>query len=229
MAGNESSLSSIVRTLIDLNPYTKTSLADGLVNYSALARSLKPEIEKKLGKKVKEESIVVAIKRFADEIGGKKFSNSYAHIFANSTLSMQDDMSFALIKRNDKSAKKIEELLRETDWHTGEVRIVVEGAGQIMVLLKKHRLEPLLDLIESEVMDASHQNAIVSIRQPKEAVQTYGIIAEIASKLAQKGISIEIISAPPELHFMVNEKHATEAFQTIKSLIQQAKEQMKKE
>ncbi|MDO8428401.1 MAG: hypothetical protein Q7S92_04255, partial [Candidatus Diapherotrites archaeon] len=61
-----SSLSKAISNYLSNYPYIKIGLKEGIINYSALARKISPEIEKTTSKKVNEETVMVAIKRYSD-------------------------------------------------------------------------------------------------------------------------------------------------------------------
>ncbi len=220
------SLSREIRSLIAGDPYVRNTLADGLINYSALARTLAPKVKQKLNREIKEESVIVAIKRYADEINGKSEKKDYLNILGKSSISMQEDICYALLKRDSDVLKELENLLNDTDWLQGEVRIIVDGPSRVVVVLKTPRMLSFVENLDDEMVDCSENNSLITMRQPHESRTTYGVIAEIASTLSKKGISIELISAPPDLHFVVSEKDAEEAYRTLRELIKQAKESM---
>ena len=49
-----------VEEVIKKKPFLEGALVEGLVNLSALARQLKPEIEKKVGKEVNDSAVIMA-------------------------------------------------------------------------------------------------------------------------------------------------------------------------
>src|SRR3989338_7576860 len=57
------STTTVVEDLVKQAPFLETAMAEDLVNYSSLARYLKPEIEKRLFKDIKEGAIIMALKR----------------------------------------------------------------------------------------------------------------------------------------------------------------------
>ena len=57
------SIGKITEELINRSPFLREAMTDDLINISALARTLKPELEEIIGKEVKEGAIVMAIKR----------------------------------------------------------------------------------------------------------------------------------------------------------------------
>ena len=58
-----SSISKITEDIINLTPFLREAITENLIKISALARKIKPEIEKTAGKEIKEGAIVMAIKR----------------------------------------------------------------------------------------------------------------------------------------------------------------------
>ena len=56
-------ISQIVYSIIENKPFLEEGLKKGIINLSALARFIKPDIEKKLQKKVKTGAIIVALDR----------------------------------------------------------------------------------------------------------------------------------------------------------------------
>ena len=57
------SIGKTTEELINKSPFLREAMTDDLINISALARKLKPELEEIIGKEVKEGAIVMAIKR----------------------------------------------------------------------------------------------------------------------------------------------------------------------
>src|SRR5579885_3395681 len=59
------------KQIIERSRYLVEAMSKDLINYSSLARYIKPELEKMLYKPVSEASIIMAIKRIAEEIKPK--------------------------------------------------------------------------------------------------------------------------------------------------------------
>ncbi|MFQ8807075.1 MAG: hypothetical protein ACLR8Y_21010 [Alistipes indistinctus] len=72
-----------VEEVIKKKPFLEGALVEGLINLSALARQLKPEIEKQVGKAVNDSAVIMALNRLVspsradvrDEIqeGGREY------------------------------------------------------------------------------------------------------------------------------------------------------------
>ena len=57
-----------VEEVIKKKPFLEGALVEGLVNLSALARQLKPEIEKKVGKEVNDSAVIMALNRLVPRL-----------------------------------------------------------------------------------------------------------------------------------------------------------------
>ncbi|MCR4335919.1 MAG: ACT domain-containing protein [archaeon] len=226
---NGYSLSEAVRKEIESQPHIKNSLSEGVINYSALARKIIPELEITLEKEIHEESVIVAIKRYADEMKPIENEATYIETFANSEVMLQDDMCYVHFKKNPEVIKKIDKLFSSEDWKMGEMRVLIQGADQIMVITKKKRIKEILEELRDDVIYSIEDNALVSFRMPFESFSTYGILAEMSNRLAKKGINIEVLTSPPDVHFLVDEKDAEKTYGLFKKLINDSKELYEKQ
>ncbi|HIH09258.1 MAG TPA: ACT domain-containing protein [Candidatus Diapherotrites archaeon] len=220
--GEISSLSDTVRKEINTLPHVKTGLSEGIINYSALARNLMPSLSKRLNKNLNEESVIVAIKRYADELSVTPLGSNYLEMFANSELTLQDNMAYAHFHKNDRLVKKVEELFLEENWKVGEMRIFIQGADQVMLIAKRSKVDELSTEFEADRLFALMDIALLSFRMPLQAYSLYGVIAEVTRQLAQKGISVEMVTSASDLHFLVEEKDAERAYSTLKAIIKNA-------
>lgn len=220
------SLAEAVREEINSMPHIKTSLSDGVLNYSALARKISPYLSEKFGKKINEESIIVSIKRYADEMEESSNKFTYYEMFADSEITLQDNMCYTHFKRNDRVTSNIDKLYAEGDWKLGEMRVLIQGADQVMVIMKEKRVNQLLEELSEDVMFSIPNSALLTFRMPYESFKVYGMIAELTSTLAKKGISIELLTSPPDIHFLIDDADAERAYKTLKQLIKDSKQKL---
>ena len=225
---SSSSLAEAVRKEISILPHIKTALSEGVVNYSALARKIMPNISEKLGKKLNEESVIVAIKRFADELDTTIKEPSHIEMFSESEVMLQDNMCYTHFRKTDRVIDSIDKLFAEEDWKMGEMRVLIQGADQVMIITKENRARNLLTELKGDIINSLSNNSLITFRMPTQSFSSYGVLAEMTSLLARKGISIELLSSPPDIHFLVNENDAERAYSTLKQLINDSKKMAKK-
>lgn len=221
------SLAEAVREEIRGIPHIKNSLSEGIVNYSALARKIMSTLSEKTGKKLNEESVIVAIKRYADEIEAIGINHSHASIFAEAEIAMQDDISYIHFKKNERVISRLTQLFANENWKIGEMRVLIHGGEQVMLLANSKRAEEIALELSGEIIKRIDNSALVTVKMPIEFHDSYGVIAEISSLLSRKGISIEIISYPSDLHIVVDEKNAERTYVTLKQLINESRRRVK--
>lgn len=66
------SVSSCVKRIIDKTPFINEMLVKGILSYSNYASSIKKDVEESYGKLVKHSAIVMAIRRYGDELRAKE-------------------------------------------------------------------------------------------------------------------------------------------------------------
>lgn len=224
---NRVSLAETIRNEISAMPHIKTSLAHGIVNYSALARKLMPTIYAKTAKKPNEETIIVAIKRYAQELNLVNAENSYIDYFAESEITMQDNIVFVKFGQRQKIEHILEKLFHQADWKVGELRIIIESGEQTLLIVKKDRLQKAGIDFNDTGADYVIENSLVSFIMPEHPNNTYGVIAELSTRLAKNGISFFLVTSPTDLHFLVDEALAEKTYHLLKEVIRDSQKTVK--
>lgn len=198
-------------------PFIEEGLSRRLINYSAFAREIKSQIEKRLYKNVKEGAIVMSLKRISEKLAKNNSkintvnltdltvrSNLAEYTFSNSnTLPEKTAILFNKISNKKEILCALSEGVRETTFITSS-----EIIGEIK---KVFRDETLLN----EITNLSS----ITIRLPREVVYIPGVYYQILKRLAFENINvIEILSTFTELTVIVETKNIDKAFSTLKNL-----------
>ena len=93
----------MVKKLVSENTFLLEAISKDLISYGNLAEQLKPEIEKELGKKVKEAAIVMALRRYAEELHG--FDKKAKFKFKGEIIMRTNIMDFNIVKSNSYQVK----------------------------------------------------------------------------------------------------------------------------
>ncbi len=183
--GAGKSLAEAVRAEINTLPHVKSCLSEGIVNYSALSRRLIQPLSGKLNRDLNEESLIVSIKRYADEIRDSVIEHSHLETFAGSEIIMQDNVCYLCFRRTPELVSRIEALFDRVDWGIGERRFLIQGPDQIMVLTKWSRVKDLKEEFGEDLLYSLDNNVLVSFRIPLESFNIYGLLSEITLMLAK--------------------------------------------
>jgi aspartokinase len=103
MRVSSASIPEVVREIISKNRSVYDCMKMDLINYTALAVKIQPEIERVLGNSVNLNTVVVAIKRFADSFEIKEEVNEES-VLKNARLALTDgimDIKFSIKDSNE--------------------------------------------------------------------------------------------------------------------------------
>ena len=90
MGAAGSSVQGAVRRIVASNRSVYDCLRMGLINYTALASRIQPEVEKTAGGPVNPNTVVVAVKRYADALGGEDGAGAQAEALKGARISLTD-------------------------------------------------------------------------------------------------------------------------------------------
>ncbi len=203
----------VVDQYLRQSPFLEEALADNLINVSSLARSIKPFIEEKLKKPVKEGAIIVAINRrepnyyYKVNLGIKGFLKNLGDIIVRSDLrdytysNSETLMDSVRILIGRMSGEK--DLFVTVSRGIYETTIIVSRAVEIMAAT----------IFEKEKLIAEKSNlSSITIRLPKNNTEISGIYYFILKKIAWAGINIvEVISTSNEFTLVVSEEYVHQA------------------
>ena len=99
------SIASYVKRIIDRSPFLSDMLIQDIASYSNLALSIKPKVEELYGSSVSTSSIVMAIRRYADELRAKPRGKRSEDI--GYEIQMKTNIYDVNLRRNDLFAEKL--------------------------------------------------------------------------------------------------------------------------
>lgn len=208
----------IVEELIKQKPFLEEALAEDIINYSSLARQLRPQIEKRLLKQVKEGAIIMALKR--------------ASLKLKETLSKSDEIWRSLgdivIRSNlvdytfvnsPTLAGALDKIHRVTADRKDVFITISHGASQVSIIASESLENEMKEIFKDETPLCTIENlSSLTIRISIEATKIPGVLYSILKVLAWEGISItECVSTFTELSIVLDHKDIDRAFSTIKN------------
>lgn len=216
---------SIVDALNDIiksYPLIEDGLSKGIINYSAFAREVKPQIEKKLyivtlrDKSVKEGAIVMALKRISDRLAKVKSKKP----IDLTDLTVRSNLVELTFLNSETLPEKIRKLFNEIASKTAVVCIVSQGIRETTFIVSSEIAEMIKRIFKGETLVVEIKDlSSITIRLPKEVVYIPGVYYQILKMLAWENINIiEVISSYTELSVIVENKNVDRAFSALKNL-----------
>lgn len=219
------SISKIVEEVIDSLPFLKDVFRIKAINYSGLARYLLPFVEKSLNQKVKMESLIVAIQRYAMKIEGKSVSTQILAALAKCELMLKGNVSYFVLKRNIHNYEIVWETYKKIKWEEGDIIHISHTISEIGVLLDKRNSHLILDNVKKEdIIYHSSKLAMVTLRTPPEILELPGFFSYVLSLVSWRGINlIDVISTYSSLVLIVGEKDGGKVYNVLLRAIKRAK------
>lgn len=213
-------ISSVVEQYIKSKPFLLSSLSQGIINLTSLARIMMPELEMHLGKDVKQGAVVMSLKRLSEELDFKinyKISKVLKNIGEITVRSSLTDFTYVISDTLlDNQAKLISEINKQQDiFYTSsrgvnETNIVISASVELLIeaIFKNEKLTHKIENLSS-----------ITVKLPQENISTPGVYYYIFQRLAWEGIIIhEVISTTNEFTIIVSDEQIDVAFKVIKDL-----------
>lgn len=213
------SVSSCVKKIIDKTPFINEMLVKGILSYSNYATSIKDDVEASYGKNVKHSAIVMAIRRYGDELRAREKSERESDV--DYEIIMKTKIFDLNIVRNDKFLAKLAKLYNEVSTEKGDFLNVSLGSHEISVAISE-KYKSLLELLasEEEILHKMEDLVALSLVFSGDFLQTPGIVYEAVRKLAWEKINvIEIVSTKNELTFVIKREDSMKAFDELQSFL----------
>jgi len=205
------------RKIIERSRYLAEAMSKGLINYSALARYIRPELEEMLVKDVSESSIIMALKRLEPY-----FQPKYMHtnVFQHSPeMIVRSNLIELTVANSEDMTKKLPHIMSAYTNQQKYFFTLTEGVSETTIIASHDLLEKIKALINGEkVLETFTNLSSITIRLPKEVLNSPGIFYFFLKSLAWEGISIvEIVSTYSEFTIILGDKEVNKAFAILKS------------
>ena len=213
-------ISHLVKKAVSSNSFLLEAMGKDLISYGSLAGQLKPEIEQELGKKIKESAIVMALRRYADEL--QSFDKKIRKFSFNGEIIMRTGMMDFNVIKSGSLLSKIKNLYELVDFERGNTLNIILGSNEISIVANEKYKERLSDFLKGEKIINREFDlvALTIIFGNKDFFDTPGVIFTAIRRIAWEQINIyEIISTMTELTFILNKKDSMKAYNALQELV----------
>lgn len=209
-----------VRKFIKDSPLVEEALSRGLINLSAFARELKPQIENELMKPVENGSIVMALKRISHRLDGTNQKVTRT-IQAGSELIVRSNLSEYTYISSETLANKYAALSQQIYQHSNAFFTLTKGLRETTLIVSTSLKKELEESFRKEVFVSKIENlSSITITHSKDVVYMPGFHYLILKSLAWENVNvIESVSAYTEFTVIVESKDVDKAFGILKRLI----------
>ena len=212
-------ISHIVNKLVDERIYLHEALSKGIASYGSVAKHLKTEIEKELGKEVEHSAIVTALRRYSEKLTTKlkdeKFNTK------NSEVNLKTHIIDINVVKTQELFDKLKRFYDLINFEKGDILHVIYGRTHVAIVTNERYKEKILNLLQNQKIKKIEENLVaLSFTVGKERIDKPGVLFQITRSLAWENINVvEIISVDIDITFIIEKKDANRGYNALEKLI----------
>lgn len=206
----------VVEQIIRQTPFLEEGLTQGIINYSALARLIKPHIEEQLVKDVQTGAIMMALRRMAKK---KLRKSDIKKLFEkNVEMIVRSNLVEYTFSNSQVLVHKIEELLGQIKNQNRYFFTITQGVFETDVIVSDEIVSKIQKIFGGEnLINKLNNLSCITIRLPEENVVIPGVYYFILKALVWEGINItEIVSTYREFSIILTDSEVDKAFSILK-------------
>lgn len=213
-------ISHIVKKIVHGQPFVEEGLGEGIISTASLAEQLQPKIEQELSKKIKLPAVVMALRRYAEEITGHR-EKSRLFDYTGELLVKTNIADFTFVKTHTLLAK-LRTIHNLVNFERGDTLNIILGNNEVSVIINEKHMQDLAKFLAGEKI-INREKDLVSLTivfTKGDFTHTPGIIFNAVRKLAWNSINIyEIVSTMTELTFILHKKDSMKAYDVLQELV----------
>jgi|TARA_Y100000310_G_C20702755_1_gene831547 hypothetical protein len=212
-------VSHLVKKYVRENSFLLEAMSKQLISYGNLAEQLKLDIEKELGKKVKESAIVMALRRYEEEL--HDFDKTTKKFKFDGEIIMRTNIIDFNVVKSQNLLNKIKNLYSLVNFESGDTLNIILGNNEISIVSNEKYQAKISDFLKGEKIINKESNLVaLTIKfDSKDFLTTPGVTFTTTRKLAWENINIyEIVSTMTELTFILSKKDSMKAYNVLNEL-----------
>ncbi len=215
-----SSISKITEEIINRSPFLREAMTENLINVSALARKIIPEVEKMTNKEIKEGAIVMAIKRMTPGVYHKLDVKIKKVIGGIGDFLVRSDLVDFTFENSESLRDCQNELIKYTQNDKDSFFALCKGITETTYILNTKYADDVKRIFAKENSKGHNTDlSSITVKLPETNTETFGVYYYIMKHLACDGINIEqVVSTANEFTVIVDSSDIDDAFKILMQL-----------
>jgi hypothetical protein len=210
-------ISDVLGNIINVNDFLKAGLSNRLFNLSQLSRYLKPLVEARLKKEVKESAILMNLSRMQAQM---KKTMPFRDDFVIEKLSFQANLYTATFSKAGKIHSEVNHFYKWVRKHKGFISIS-ESTKEITIIVELAFLERMPEYIKQDPIFIAKNLTGISIQFDHEYAYYPGFLYHVLQKITLQNINIiEVFSTYTEFMLFIKSEDTKLAFDTLYACFQ---------
>lgn len=210
----EQTTTELTKQYIKDNPSIKNCLKKGLINYSSLARLIAKEL--KIEKKTSKEAILIAARRFRDELKKEKQQETkIKELLSASEYEIKNKITVFILEKNIHFEGI--EIIQKAVRNVGGTFYILEGSDNY-TLITSEKFEAMVNSkMRGVIIKKESDLALIIIKSAKAIETTVGVLAYLTSLFAENGVNIlEFLSCWTDTLFIIDANDINKAVEFLK-------------
>ncbi len=214
------SIPEVTEKIILESPYFLEALRDNLLNISAVSRKIKPLIEFEIKKEVKTAAIIMAMKRFSENISPNKDKKLQKILNDLSEITVRSNLVEFTFKNSKSLKTKQVKLLSKITIEDDIFLTLSRGVFETTMVISKSEEKIVESLYKDESCLSNIKNlSSITMKLPKANTEVAGVYYYLLKRLAWRGINITaVISTTNEFTIVLKEEEVNTAFAILNQL-----------
>ena len=139
-------ISHLVKKIVNDKPFLQEALAQKIISYGNLAEQLTPKIEEELGKKIKHSAVVMALRRYSDEL--KDLHEKVKPFDYRSEIVMKTNICDINAVKSPALVNKLNKLYSIVDFEKGDVLNIIVGNFEVSIVTNEKYKDSVIKFLE---------------------------------------------------------------------------------
>ena len=213
------SVAAAVKTIINRSPFISEMLIQDVISFSNLAKSIQPKVEALYGESVNTAAVVMAIRRYADEL--KEAEKGAVKGRIDYEIQMKTNIYDVNFSRDDSFIPRLSELYDIVRPDQGDFLNITLGSHEITLAVSENHRETVDELTKGQRIVHRYSDLVaLTIVFHGDFLQTPGILYLAVRKLAWENINIiEIVSTMNVLTFVIRREDSHKAYEALEAFL----------
>ena len=209
-----------VEGIVTGTPFLEDGLRDGLLNLSAVARQLRPDLEARLGHEITDVAIVMGLRRLALRL--RKKARPLGNVLRNiRDLTLRSDLVAFTFQTSRTILDRKRQLLNVMAKRRDTFVAITQGIAEVTLVVSRSAAGDVTRLFASERAVARlDELSSITVCLPEKAVGIPGVHYSILKQLAWHDINVvEVVSTYTELSIVLANADVDRAFAVLKGFL----------
>lgn len=208
-----------VESIIRKSPFLVEALSLGIMNISALARIIIPEVRRETMKDVKEGAVIMALNRLSSKV--KQIGDRHRKVFSSPPdLMVRSNLFELTLINSERLAQKRKELLDQISPGKNYFITFTQGILETTIIASRELKEKVMKVFEGErTISMIESLSSITVQLPQGTADFPGAYSTILRPLAWEQINVvEVVSTLNEFTIILRDKDIDMAFFVIKRI-----------